>query len=775
MKAGSAQRRALLAMLLLAGVAQAAQTPAPAQAPLPQGTANVSPVTDAMLANPPPQDWLMWRRTLDSWGYSPLDQVDTTNVNQLQLVWTRGLEPGPQEGTPLVHDGVLYFPHPGDIIQAFDAATGDLIWEHRRKHPEDIDKYINAPFINRNLAIHGHLIIDTTADGGLYAVDARTGAEVWSTQVLDYRTGIHQTSGPVVAEGKVFSGRGCEPLATSGPQDCVITAHDAASGRELWRRRTIPGPGERGDESWGNIPYAERKHVGAWMPPSYDPELKLLYIGTSVTSPAPKFLLDGNDRQYLYHNSTLALDPDTGEIVWYYQHLVDHWDFDHPFERILVDTEVAPDKQAVAWISPDIRAGQSYKVITGIPGKTGIIYTLDRRTGKFLWARPTLFQNVVESIDGRTGAVKVAPSALFHATGDRSRICPSAIGGKNWPAGAYSPLTRTMYFPLQNTCADFEVNIASRKEPSAYGFRTSGMVTPGTQNVGSIHAVSAVSGRTAWQFEQRAATMSLLTTGGGLLFGGDSGGRFRAYEQNTGQVLWETNLGSQVTGFPVTYSVGGRQYVAVSTGMAVNSAGYLVLTPDIRVGRANNLFVFALPQGWQSARIAPGSAPRPAMPVPATVPAASAAAATAAAIATAPGVPALAANPVCRKPAEASAASGAAEAPRFSRAQLEEGRRLYVSQQCAVCHGESLRGAPGAPALANVEFLRAWQGRSVHELLDCTRSTMPPGRTGALSEREYLSLIAVILEANGVAPAADGSALPEDDAALRRMRVAPAR
>src|SRR5262245_59803384 len=198
-----------------------------------------------MLASPPETDCLSWRRTLDSCGYSPLRQIDGGNVQQLQLAWARGLEPGPQEGTPLVHDGILYFPNPRDIIQAFDAATSDLLWEHRRSLPADLEQYINAPYIKRNLAIHGNLIVDTSAEGSLYALDARTGKDAWSTQVLDYKTGVHQTSGPIGADGKVFSGRGCEPLPTANPDACVIVAHDAETGRELWRTRTIPAPGER--------------------------------------------------------------------------------------------------------------------------------------------------------------------------------------------------------------------------------------------------------------------------------------------------------------------------------------------------------------------------------------------------------------------------------------------------------------------------------------------------------------------------------------------------
>ena len=215
----------------------------------------------------------------------------------------------------------------------------------------------------------------------------------------------------------MITGRQCQPDA--GNDSCVITAHDAKTGKELWRTRTIPRPGEPGDETWGNVPIEQRWHVGTWMVPSYDPELNLIYVGTSVTIPAPKFTLGGNDKKHLYHNSHAGLDADTGKIVWYYQHIVDHWDLDHPFERLLVDTAVAPDPREVTWINPKVEAGERRKVITGIPGKTGIVYTLDRQTGEFLWARPTVLQNVVSKIDGATGEVTVNPEAVF--TQDRRR------------------------------------------------------------------------------------------------------------------------------------------------------------------------------------------------------------------------------------------------------------------------------------------------------------------------------------------------------------------
>jgi alcohol dehydrogenase (cytochrome c) len=565
-----------------------------------------TPVTDAMLADPSDDDWLMWRRTLDGWGYSPLDQINRENVAELQMVWTRGLVRGAQEGTPLAYDGVLYMPQASDTIHAINAETGDLIWAYQRSLPEDVYEYVGGNARNnRNIAIYDRFIVNTTDDNYAIGLDAVTGELAWETQIFDYRvTPAGHSSGPIVADGKMISGRSCRPAG--GPESCVVVAHNAKTGEEVWRRRTVPAPGEPGDETWGEVPFEQRIHVGTWMPPSYDPELGLIYQGTSVTSPAPKFLLGGTELAHLYHNSTLALDVDTGDIRWYYQHLTDHWDLDHPFERLLVDTAVTPDASEVSWINPRLQRGERRKVVTGIPGKTGVVYTLDRETGEFLWATPTIAQNVITNIDGATGAVTENAEVTFTSLGQEVLVCPTWAGGKDWEAGAYSPLTNTMFFPLRNTCArmlstdnvqgerELALTEGGQRPLAIYSLAARHQITPGTDDLGTVRAISVETGKTSWLYEQRAGTMSLVATGGGLLFGGDANGRFRAFDQETGDILWEINLGSPVAGYPISFAVNGRQYIAASTG---TGAGInLRLTPELRPSSGNNLFVFALPE-----------------------------------------------------------------------------------------------------------------------------------------------------------------------------------
>ena len=578
--------------ILVTGALAAAAVSLASAAAHAQPASDFVPVTDEMLQDPAPGDWLMWRRTLDGWGYSPLDQIDRDNVGDLRMVWTRALTEGRQQGTPLAYGGRPLHAqprrrHPG----------------HRRGHRRP---RVGAPpggsRRHRRVRLQ-HPLAEQTGTSPSTARPSSTPAPTTTSSPSTPRPagwcGRRRcwTTGPIPpprarcpSSPTARSSRAGAACPRAGPTPASSPPTTPTPARKLWRRRTIPAPGEPGDETWGGVPFEERRHVGAWMVPSYDPALNLLYIGTSVTSPAPKFLIGGADLRHLYHNSTLALDADTGEIVWYYQHLNDHWDLDHPFERLLVDTAVAPDASAVDWINPRVQPGETRRVVTGIPGKTGVVYTLDRETGEFLWATPTITQNVISAIDGASGAVTENPELVFTGVGQEVLTCPHASGGKDWEAGAYSPLTNTMYFPLRNVCA--RMMAAGPESTSIYAINWRPEIAPGTDQVGAVWAISAETGETAWVHEQRAATMSLVTTGGGLVFGGDVNGRFRAFDQETGEVLWEVNLGSSVSGFPITYAVDGRQYVAVSTG----TPRFVNLTPELSPSQGNNLFVFALPE-----------------------------------------------------------------------------------------------------------------------------------------------------------------------------------
>ena len=562
--------------------------------PLSQGTvSDYVPVTTDMLEHPPPGDWLMYRRTYDAWAYSPLRQINRANVAGLQLAWSRAMEPGEQETTPLVHDGVMYLAHPGDVIQALEAATGDLIWEYRH------DVVPTGKTRVRNIAIYeNHIYHFTRQDPHLISLDARTGDLVWKVAVEG-----NFSSGPIVVDGKIISGRSCSPV--DGPSACYIAAYDPRDGSEIWRANTIVRPDEPGGDSWGDLPYEERRHVGAWGVGSYDPVLKLVYWGTSVPAPSLERVRGTPGGDVLYSNSTLALDADTGAIRWYYQHLPrDNWDLDHVFERFLVDVRFAPDAKSVPWINPGIPKGANRKVVTGIPGKTGIVYTLDRQTGEFLWARPTLNQNVVSDIDPKDGKVLINEDLVVDAF-EEILVCPGRSGGKNWPAGAYSPDTGLMYQPQQNLCMLHTGNTESASPEEVYAssvyFVEDPTITQDPYPVGRVDAVSIEDGQQAWLHQQRAGMISgLVATGGGLIFGGDVNRRFKAFDDRTGSLLWETILSGPVSGHPVSYGVAGRQYIAVPVGGATAEPERRVLSihSEIKPGRGiNAIFVFAVTSG----------------------------------------------------------------------------------------------------------------------------------------------------------------------------------
>ena len=523
-----------------------------------------TPVTEAKLLSPPDGEWLMWRRTYNHWGYSPLGQINTSNVGSLRLAWAWTMAPGLQETTPLVHDGVMFLPQTCDFIEAVDARDGTLIWEYRR---ERVEHAANLACANRNAALHGDHLILATHDAYLVALDARTGEVVWEHQVGDWTIGHHYSGGPQVINGQVVAGMsGCYYINTR----CWISAHDVETGEELWRTHTIPMQGEPGSETWGALPQDQRRGGSAWIAPSYDPDLNLIYVGVAVPIPWGSVQRDTGDGDVLYTNSTLALNADSGEIEWYFQHLPgDEWDLDHPFERILVETEVAPDPDAVTWLNPDITPGRR-KVVTGVPGKPGIVWTLDAASGDFLWARETSYQNVIVGVDveGRKGIAnpEIKPSAIEEET----LVCPSLSGGGiSWQAVAYSPQTNALYAPTNNTCMTYALNPV---EPTLGGYHSSAtyqrvQVPNSDEQVGQFTAVDVATGQTRWVHRQRAGIGgSALTTGGGLVFVTDDARRLRAFDSDTGEILWEQILNSSAGGFPVSYSVEGVQYIAIAAG-----------------------------------------------------------------------------------------------------------------------------------------------------------------------------------------------------------------
>lgn len=306
-------------------------------------------VTVDELANPDPNEWLMWRRTGDNWAYSPLDQINKDNVGALRLAWTWTMEPGKQETTPLVHDGVMFLPQACDYMEAVDARDGSPLWEYRRPQ---VDHAASLACANRNATLFKDQIIIATHDAYLVSLNAKTGEVTWEVQMGDWEIGQHYSGGPQVLDGKIIVGMsGCYYINTG----CWITAHDPDTGVELWRRNTVPMIGEPGGETWGDVPNEQRRGGSAWMPASYDPEHDLIYIGVAVPIPWGSIQRDTRGGDVLYTNSTLALDADTGEIEWYFQYIPGgNWDLDHPFERIVVESEVTPDPDAVSWINPNL-------------------------------------------------------------------------------------------------------------------------------------------------------------------------------------------------------------------------------------------------------------------------------------------------------------------------------------------------------------------------------------------------------------------------------------
>ena len=534
----------------------------------------LTPVTNDMLLDPPAEDWLVWRRTHANLGHSPLSDITKNNVGDMRLAWTWSLPSGANMMTPIVHDGVMFTLSSGDVVQAVDAATGDLLWAHQH---EIKGEYVSES--KKGVAIYEDKIIVGTSDIKLIALEAKTGRLAWEHAIdtngeIDHRF----KSAPMVVNGKAIFGL-VGQMAVAGGN--FIIAIDLESGKEAWRFHTIARPDEFGGNSWNGLSLEERTGGSIWTPGSYDAETNLVYFG-----PAPSYdtvtmrefrNVPGTTSDALYTNSTIALDADSGELVWHYQHVKnDLLDLDWAFERQIMELPINGEIRKV--------------VVTG--GKAAIFEALDASTGEYLFSIDMDMQNVFSEIDPRTGEKTMFPDAVLRPGEEtpglaKIGVCPDALGARNMPTTSYNPETKILYIPMQDTCIN---NLTGKRWQKFPNPEEDGLW-------GLVKAVNLETREVVWTTRQEAPPASgHLTTDTGLLFRGTIDRVFQAVDQSNGEVLWRQRLDNAPSSYPITYRVDGKQYVAVAT----NSGSYHANGMERTSGFTNSptgasLWVFALP------------------------------------------------------------------------------------------------------------------------------------------------------------------------------------
>ena len=538
------------------------------------------PVTEAVLAAPPPESWLHWRGTPAALGFSPLDQINRKNVGELTVAWTLSLPPGPNESTPLVHDGVMFVHSFGDNVQALNAATGDELWHYRRELPEG-----TRPSVKRNISIYGDKVYAGTSDGHVVALEVATGRVAWDRPVGDTSLPVAITGGPLVAFGTVMQGTG-----GGVPGGAYLQAFGAATGEPTWRFHTIPRPGQPGSDSWNGVPWEQRTGGSIWTSGTYDPETRLIFVGPAPTYDTGPLRTPsgqpGVSNDALYTDSTVAINPDTGEVVWHFQHVRnDQFDLDWSFERMLVNLMVN---------------GRDRRVLL-TAGKGGFYDGLDARTGEYLFSYDMGLQNFILGVNPRTGE-KIVDADLLPDTREPRRtktICPHAGGGRSWIPAALNPETKRLYVPAVETCMDLVPGPVGGRGGLSSGYQWRLRPRADSDGLyGHLQAIDVETRQKVWTRRQRAPqSTGVLATAGGLVFAGALDRWFTAYDDATGEPLWRMRLNDVPNSNPISYAVNGTQYIAMVVGYGgAQVASFPRLTPEIPLPatRSSAVWVFEL-------------------------------------------------------------------------------------------------------------------------------------------------------------------------------------